>query len=807
MNATTKKLLPHILAPVIFLCVVFIYFSPLLQGKALFQQDTTHYRGMAKEIIDYREKTGEEPLWTNSMFGGMPAYLISTRYPSNLFRFVDRVISLNLPVPARYIFLIMIGFYLFLVAGYRVNPWLGIVGALAFGFSSYFFIIEAAGHNSKAHAIAFMAPVLLGIIIAYRGKFFLGSVLTGVFLALQIHAGHLQITYYTFMMVLVLGIILLIQYIREKQLSGFFKPLAFLIIGVIFAVGSNIASIWLTYEYGKVSIRGKSELTSDQENITGGLDKDYILNDYSYGIAETFNLLIPNFVGGASSGFDTSSKTYDLLRKNNVPNARQMAEQLPLAYWGPQRFTSGPVYIGAVVIFLFVFGLFLVKGREKWWVVTVVLLAVFLAWGKHFQIFSEIFINYFPGYSKFRTVSMTLVMAELAIPLLGILAVKEMTDGQTEKKDLVRALRNTLYIVGGITLFFTLFPGVLFSFHAPIDEQLSGAGWPVQFLDAIREDRKMLLQKDAFRSLVFVLLSAGTIWAYIEGKLKVGWLYPVLGMIILFDLWPVNKRYLNNKDFGPKQEITHPFKPTEADLEILQDKDPDYRVLNLTVNTFNDASTSYFHKSIGGYHGAKIRRYQDLITHQISANNLQVLNMLNTRYIIVNDNGKPVAQRNPNALGNGWFVAQYKIVPDADHEMEALTNFIPAEEAIIDQRFSRFVEGLKPYKDSLSEIKLLSYAPNHLVYESHNTKEGLAVFSEIYYDKGWSATVDGKPVDYFRVNYILRGMVLPAGDHRIEFSFRPKGYFVGEKISLASSSLLLILLCVGIWKETRQKRQ
>jgi len=800
-----KNILPHILAPVLFLVITFAYFSPLLEGKAILQHDITQFRGMAKEIMDFREKTGEEPLWTDSMFGGMPAYLISTVYHLNLFRYVNEVLVLHLPNPARYTFLIMIGFYLFLVLGYKVNPWLGMVGAIAFGFSSYFFIIQAAGHNSKAHAIAFMAPILAGIVISFKGRWLLGGVLTGIFLALQIYASHFQITYYTLLMVIILGIVILIDLIRKHRLDTFFKPMAILIMAVILAIGSNLASLWLTYEYGKVSMRGKPELTYDQHNQTSGLDRDYILNDYSYGIAETMDLLIPNFVGGVSSGFDTSSKTYDLMRRNNVPNARQMVEQLPLAYWGPQRFTSGPVYIGAVVIFLFVFGLFVIKGKEKWWAVTVVLLAVLLAWGKHFAFLSDIFIRYVPGYNKFRTVSMTLVMAELAIPFLGILALKNLIDGKIKQKDLIRAIRNSFFILGGITLFFALFPGWLFNFSAPIDDRLQSAGWPAQFIDVIRQDRQTLLQKDAFRSLVFIVLTTALLAGFIYKKIKISWFYPILGLIILLDMWPVNKRYLNNDHFAPKREVTVPFKPTAADLEILKDKDPDYRVLNLTVNTFNDASTSYFHKSIGGYHGAKLRRYQDLITYQISENNMQVLNMLNTRYFIVNNNGQPVAQRNPQALGNAWFVSGYRIVPDADSEMEALTDFNPAGEAIVDQRFSSLLEGIQLRKDTLAQIKLLSYAPNHLVYQSSNTQEGLAVFSEIYYYKGWKVTIDGKPVTYLRADYVLRAMIVPAGEHRIEFTFKPKGYFMGEKVSLASSGLLLILFFTGIFLEYRKK--
>ena len=794
-NIQLSSVLPHIVAILLFIIISFAYYSPALEGKVLRQGDNLQFQGIAKEIVDYRTEYDKEPLWTNSMFGGMPAYLISTIYTTNLIRYVDKYISLTLHPPVKFLFLTLMGFYLLLVVGFRVDPWLAIAGAIGFSFSTYFFNIEAAGHNTKAHAIAYMAPVLMGIVLSFRGKLIWGGLLTSLFLALQIIANHPQITYYTLLIVLLFGLAYLIQAIRDKTLPQFFKTIGVLVFAVIIAVGVNITSLLLINEYGKVSIRGKSELSDDKGNKTSGLDKDYILNDYSYGIDETMNLFIPNFKGGASGGLDLDSKTYQELERNNVQGAKQIVQYSPLAYWGTQRFTAGPVYIGAVVVFLFVLGLFVIKGPIKWWLASAVVVSIMLAWGKNFMFLSDVFIDYFPGYNKFRTVSMILVITEFAMPLLGILAVKEIMEGKVKKDDLVKALKYTLYIVGAIALFFSVFPGMLLDFTAPIDEQLKSMGWPDQFIQTIHEDRKDLLQGDAFRSLIFVLLTGALIFGFAYDKLKKQYLILALAVLLLIDFWPINKRYVNNDNFISKREVKEPFTPTPADLSILQDKSISYRVFNLTVDTFNDGSTSWFHKSIGGYHGAKIRRYQDLLTYHISKNNESVLNMLNTKYIIVPREGEgAVAQLNTGALGNAWFVNEFSLVNNPDEEIAALTDFNPAEEAIIDKRFEDFVLDLNLDNDSISKIELTSYEPNHLVYESSSPSEKMAVFSEIYYDKGWNAYIDGEPVPHFRVNYILRALVVSPGEHTIEFKFHPKTYYTGQKISLASSIILLLLL-------------
>jgi hypothetical protein len=786
-----KKIAPHLLVVLVFIVVTFVYFPPLLEGKVIHQGDITQYIGMSKEISDYRQETGKEPLWTNSMFGGMPAYQISMVYHSNIAKGINNVISLRMPVPAIYLFLGLLGFYiLMLVLG--ANIWIAVAGAIAFAFSSYFFIIESAGHNSKAHAMTFMAPILAGIILTYRGKYILGAAVFALFLALQLNANHLQITYYTAIMLMVFIIVQFIYSLKEKEWVRFLKASSILAIVAILAVFTNFTNLLLTYEYGKESTRGKSELTSNKEDKTTGLDKSYILDQYSYGIDETFDLFIPNFKGGGVSNLGSDSETANWLRENNYnPKA---AEHM-YTYWGNQYSTAGPVYIGAVLIFLFVLGLFLLRGAFKWWIVAATLLSIFLAWGRNMEWFSTLFINYFPGYNKFRTVSMILVIAELTIPLLAMVTFVRIINKEFDSKKLLKYLIYSLYITGGFALIFVLIPGVFFSFTSPNDARF---GFPEGLIKVLASDRESLLRADAFRSLVFVLLTAGLIWLVIKEKIKMVWASVALALLFLLDLGWVGKRYLNEENFVTKRESTQPYQPSQADLSILQDKSLDYRVYNLTVDPFNDASTSYFHKSVGGYHGAKLKRYQELIEHQLGRRNLQVLNMLNTKYVIVPDeNQQPVAQMNPGALGNAWFVDTVEIVPNADMEMEALTTFNPKTKAIVDQRFKSLISKTNFHPDSTSAITLKDYKPNHLIYESSNSSEGLAVFSEIYYQKGWNAFVDGKPAPHFRANYVLRSMVVPAGNHKIEFIFDPQSYKTGEKVSLASSILLGLLLLSG----------
>jgi hypothetical protein len=798
-----KSCIPHAIAVFIFLSISFVYYLSAYEGKVIQQSDVRNFEGMSKEINDFRKATGEEALWTNSMFGGMPAFQISTLYKTNLMQHIHNFLMIG-KTPANFLFLTLIGFYIILLA-FGANAWLSVIGAIAFAFSSYFFIIMAVGHNSKMVAIAYMAPVLAGVFYAYRKNLLLGTAIFGLFLSLELYANHLQITYYLFLIIFIFGLFELYLSFVNKTIKQFVLVTASLAIIAIVAAGSDFSRLYTTYEYSDYTTRGKSELTHNINNKTTGLDKDYATS-WSYGKAETFNLLIPNFMGGSSSGpLDEKSNTYKFLSENNVPNAGDIVKNLPL-YWGPQPFTEGPVYIGAIVVFLFVLGLFLIKGPIKWWLLSATILSILLAWGRNFMFFTDFFLDFVPGYNKFRTVSMILVIAELTMPLLAILAIKEIIDDKISKENFLKGIKWSAGIVGGICLLFAIFPGMFFDFSSSVDGQLKASGWPQQLIDALRNDRQSLLQADAFRSFVFIVLALGSILLMYFKKLPLKAFYVVLALLILADLWTVNKRYLNSDNFVSKVEAKDPYSPTQADLQILQDKDPNFRVLNVAANTFNDASTSYFHKSIGGYHGAKLKRYQELIEFQISKNNMAVLNMLNTKYIIVPGKERgPVAQYNSEALGNAWFVDSINVVPNADAEMEALSNFNPKTTVVVDKRYEKQLEGISLIKDTASTIVLKSYKPNKLTYESNSSNTGVVVFSEIYYDKGWNAYIDEKPAPYFRSNYVLRAMVVPQGKHTIEFRFEPKSYYMGNKVSLACSSILILLIIAAVGMGVRKE--
>jgi len=800
-NINFKNLLPHLIAVVAFIVVTLAYMHPLLEGKAIYQGDITNYKGMSKEIADFREKTGEEPLWTNSMFGGMPAYQISVLYPSNLVKYIDSALCLGLPRPANYLFLLILGFY-FLLIMLKVDYRLAIAGAFAFALATYSMIIIEAGHNSKVHAMAYMAPVVGSILLAYRGRLLLGAALTALFLSLEISCNHLQITYYLLLTVLLLGAVKLVYAVVEKTLPAFLKATGILVIAAVIAVLPNITNLWATYEYGQYTMRGKSDLKSDMAAGKEGLSQKYA-TDWSYGIGETMTLLIPDFKGGGSNGELTAkSETYKALIENKIQKsqANNIIKNLPL-YWGEQPFTSGPVYLGAIICFLFVLGLFTLKENDKWWLLGAAILSIVLSWGRNFPPVTDFFFAHFPGYNKFRAVSMTLVIAQFVFPLMALLALKNIFSGEIPADKLKKKLIYAVSIVGGITLLFALMPGAFFDFTSSSDEKLTASGYPDWLIDSIRDDRKSLLSSDALRSLVFILLSAGLIFLFLMNKLKKEIVMVLFALLILADMIPVDLRYLNKGNFVNKKKVEKPFTPTQADNYILQDKDPDFRVLNLAANTFNDAGTSYFHKSIGGYHGAKLKRYQELIDNYITKNNMNVLNMLNTKYVIVQgekDQG-PVPQRNPGALGNAWFVEEFRLVANADSEITALGKFEPSKTAIIDQLFENEVKGFTPQKDSTAQISLTEYKPNHLSYQSKAATEQLTVFSEIYYDKGWNAYIDGKLTPHFRVDYVLRAMRIPAGEHKIEFKFEPQVYAVGEKISLAGSVLLFLLVGAALF--------
>jgi len=807
-----KKFSPHLIVILLFVGISFTYFSPVLQGKLLNMADITHWKGMSKEVTDFREATGEEALWTNSMFSGMPAYQISTRSNGNLIQHISKIIKLGIPRPANLLFLYLLGFYLLLLS-LKVDYRISAVGAIAFSFSSYFFIIIMAGHMTKAHAIAYVPMVVASVLYTYRGRMFLGGVLTALTVALQVYANHLQITYYLVLMLILIGLVQFIKDFKAKNLIDFSKRSGVLILAALLASATAVTRLSTTMEYGAESTRGKSELTTNLDNKTSGLDKDYATS-WSYGIAETFTLLIPNFYGGASQGeLTTDSETYQAIKR--APNAKQLIKQLPL-YWGNQPFTSGPTYAGSIVMFLFIFGLLFVKSEMRVWILLATIMSIMLAWGKNFMPLTDLFLDYFPGYNKFRAVSMILVIAEFTLPLLGFVALNKFLSEKDEdyetdsnlkdvktqevshflvKRKKLRSLNLAFYIVGGLTLIFALIPTLFFDFVGGQDATLAKNGWPI---DALQADRAGLLSADAWRSFTFITLTFGVMWMFLKNKISSKYVIFIVGVLVLADMWTVNKRYLNDDNFTRKRNVEVPYQATAADQQILRDTDPNFRVFNQSVSTFNDASTSYFHKSVGGYHGAKLKRYQELIENHIAKGNMAVLNMLNTKYIIT-PTGQ--AQQNPGAMGNAWFVNEINIVANADAEIAALDGFYPANSAIVDTSFSeQMILGLD---NTGASIILTEYKPNYLKYNSTTTKEGIAIFSEIYYDKGWNAFIDGELKPHFRANYVLRGMQVPSGNHVIEFKFEPAAYLVSEKIALASSVVLLLLLVFVSVKELR----
>lgn len=817
-NFSFKSYLPHLIAVVLFATICLVYMSPLLSGKDIVQSDVIKFDGMAKEIADYRAATGEEPLWTNSMFGGMPAFQISVIYATNIANKIYDFLLVIFPSAASFVFVYLIGFYiLMLVMG--LSPWMSMVGAIAFTFSSYHFIIITAGHTSKAYAIGFMAPILAGIILSFRGKLLAGGALTALFLAMQIAANHFQITYY-FMFVVFFWILgETIYKVKEKDIKSLINTFAVLFVALIIALGVNFSNLWSTYEYSKHTMRGKSELTIDNQknslgtdNKTTGLDKDYATG-WSYGVAETFSVFIPNAKGGGNAALGNNKNA---MAKVDTRFRQDLARQDQ--YWGDQPGTSGPVYMGALVIFLFLLALLVDKNKMKWFLLPAILISVLLSWGKNFMPLTDFFLDYFPMYNKFRAVSMTLVIAELCVPLLAFMGVKAIMDNPAVLRNHMKKFYIAFGLTGGLALIFWLMPTSFFSFFSAMelnaynDQKAANPQYADQidlFLTNLEMARVAIFKADAIRSFIFIFLGAAAFFLFAYKKINKTVLTVVLGVLILADMWPINKRYLNDDNFKPKKQKQAYFQLTEADMQILSDKALYYRVFNPDGNPFNDSFTSYYHKSIGGYHGAKLKRYQEIINFYLGGNktlNMNVLNMLNTKYVKRRTENGEVAMQNPGALGNAWFVKGYEIVPDADAEILALEDFNPADTAIIDQRFESQLSGFTPVFDSTAVITLTAYQPNKLTFSSAAIAPQLAVFSDIYYMPGWKVTVNGTPAEHFRVNYILRGMVVPAGNNTIEFEFRPASYYTGEKISFASSLLLVVFLGLALYSNIKYKR-
>jgi len=806
MKFSISKIAPYLIAIAVFMVVSIAYFSPVLEGKKIQQGDITQFKGSSKEIADFRAENNEEPYWTNATFGGMPAYAVSAYYSYDFINKLDNLIRF-LPRPADYLFLYFLSFFILLLV-LKVDWKLAIVGALGFGFSTYLVIILGVGHNAKAHAVAYFPLVLAGILLVFQRKYILGFIVTALAMALELSASHIQMTYYLLFLVLIYGIVQLIDSIKKNEIPHFVKSVLILVVAVVLAVGTNATSLLATSEYSKVSTRGKSELTinpdGSEKQATSGLSKEYI-TQYSYGIPETFNIFIPRFMGGGNyENVGNESNIYQFLKDKTDPRqAKQFAEFAPM-YWGQQPIVEAPAYIGAIFVFLFILGIFLVKGTFKKWLVVAVIFSILLSWGKNLEVLTNFFIDYVPLYNKFRAVSSIQVIAELAIPLLGILALKEWFSTKITSEEKLEALKKSFYIAAGFALIFTLFGSSLFAFEglrdASYDQMLPG------LLDAIIEDRKAIFFSDSLRTLILVALSAGILWLFLKEKLKSTVAIFALGVLILFDLVSVDKRYVNNDDFKLATKVDKPFVASEIDKEILKDTTY-YRVANFMVDPMNDGTTSYFHKSIGGYHAAKMGIYQELFDFHIAKNNIQVLNMLNTKYFIFQDGSqRETVQQNPDANGNSWFVDTIKIVEDANQEIIALDSLQTKNEAVI--TLNRISDHFKTEyaKDSLANIKLTSYKANELIYKSNSTEDQFAVFSEIYYKDGWNAYIDNELKPHYRVNYVLRGMEIPKGKHTIRFKFEPTVIEIGATITLVSYFFLILIPIGWFFVEKRRKK-
>lgn len=800
---TSTKITPYIVAIVLFIFASIFYFHPVLKGQKLHQSDITQFTGSVKEIVDFRVAKNTEPYWTGSSFSGMPAYQISAYYPNDFVRSLDKIIRF-LPRPADYTFLYFLSFFVLMMA--LKIPWrLAILGALAFGFSTYLIIIFGAGHNAKAHAIAYMPLVLAGVLWVFQKRYLLGFLGTSVAMALEIYTNHPQMTYYLGFCLLILGIVAFLNAIKEKNIPTFIKQSLIIIGAVLLAIGINSPRLMAMKEYAAHSTRGISELTinldGSKKEASKGLDKTYI-TEYSYAKLETFNLFIPHFMGGGTvEKLGENSNFYRILEaKAGKKVAKEYTEQV-LTYWGDQTIVEAPAYIGAVIFFLFFLGVFLVKGMLKQWLVAATVFSILMSWGKNFDILTNFFIDYVPLYNKFRAVSSIQVIAELCVPILAVLGLKEFFSSNISSEEKQNALKKAVSVFGGLIIVGFLLAHSFSTFEGLRDSQYSELPG---LIDAIIADRKSMLLMDSLRSLFLLFLSGGVLWMLLKNKLKQGVAIIILTVFILFDLISVDKKYVNQDDFKPSRKIEKPFTASTADKYILQDKSY-FRVGNFTVNPMNDGSTSYFHNSIGGYHAAKLGRYQELFEYQIAKNNMQVLNMLNTKYFIIgNDNGEKQAQLNPDANGNVWFVENIKVVYSANEEMQFLDSLDTKKEAVITKKNLKEKENFNIQKDTTATIKLLKYDVTTLTYESKTEKEQFAVFSEIYYKEGWNGYVDGKLTPHFRVNYVLRGMVIPTGKHTIEFKFEPKVIQQGRIISLGSYALMLIISLCWIFYKKRK---
>jgi uncharacterized membrane protein YsdA (DUF1294 family) len=822
-----KSVGPHLLVIGFFIFLSMLYFKPILDGKTLEQSDITQWRGMVQELLEFGKNNDDvQSVWSGSMFSGMPSYHFgSTGYSPNYLSYVQQGLHLADPGSMGPVFAGLLCAYIlfFLLTG---NIWVALLGALAYAFSSYNIIIIQAGHVTKAWAIAYIPLVLAGFLVTTQKKYLQGGALFAMALGLELVAGHVQITYYLAVFFLILFVGYAIHCFMKEGFKPLLKVSLTLLIGLIFAVLPSIAGLYADLEMSKESLRGPTELSvannEDNSKPSDGLDIDYAFA-WSYGKGETLSLMIPNINGGVSGG--SLGQDSHLFKEYKLQGQRIGKDIHTYTYWGDQPFTSGPVYFGAVICFLFILGMFVIKNQIKWWLLGATVFFIFLSWGKNLAGFNDFLFHHLPMYNKFRTPSMTLVIPSIIFPLIGVWGLKTLFHhrNQIEKKRLKKQFILSLGITGAICLILWLIPDLFFTFQSPNDSQFASQV-PDWYYNALLADRESLLRTDALRSLIFILLSGAAILLFMnKDKKRFNYSIIVLAVLILIDLWSVDKRYLNDSSFMKKksEEI---FEPTLADKFILEDKTPSHRVLNISVNTFNETSTSYFHKSIGGYHAAKLRRYQELIDHRISleiqsigqtlqkASNMEevyeafhttpTLNMLNAKYIIYNPNQAPVI--NPDANGNAWFIKNVQLVDNADLELNALNTIDPLETAVVDKRFADQVQVRSFTPDSTASIELLEYQPAYLKYRSKTDSEQLAVFSEIYFKNEWKAFIDGKPTDHFRTDWVLRAMNVPAGEHIIEFRFIPDTYNILNSTGSIASLVLIIgflgSLCYSIKK-------
>ncbi|WP_209403019.1 YfhO family protein [Pseudozobellia sp. WGM2] len=807
MQKGFKAFFVHFFVAVFFVIAALAYFHPVLQGKVIEQSDIVQYTGMAKEQNDFRKRTGEEPYWTNSAFGGMPTYQLGAYYPHDYVKKLDRLIRF-LPRPADYLFLYFIGFYILLCC-LKVDYRLAIIGSLAFGFSTYMIIILGVGHNAKAHALGYLPMLLGGIVLVFRKKYVWGFILSAIAMALEIGANHYQMTYYFMLLVLILGVVYLVDAIRKKQLPHFFTSVGILLIAVALGISANATGLLATKEYADWSTRGKSQLTinpdgSSKENVNG-LDRDYI-TQYSYGIAESLDLFVPRLFGG-SNGEDLGegSKSYNFLIDQGVSRSQALnfSSGLPL-YWGDQPIVAGPAYIGAIIFFLFILGLFLIREKVKWWLLGGTLMSLMLSWGKNFSFLTDFMIDYFPLYDKFRAVSSIQIVLELCAPVMAVLALGQLLSSTTEASKKMKSLKISVIIVGGLGVLLFVFKGA-FDFIGPSDDYLK-KNYGDELVSLIQADRRAVYNSDLMRSLIYVLLTAAAIWLYIKGKLKENIAIGTIGLLIVFDLVGVGLRYVDGDNFVAKRRMTQPFTETALDKEIKKDEGV-FRVYNPSEG-INGARTSFYHQSIGGYHAAKPAALEDLFSFHIYKGNLNVPNMLNVKYVVQQDEeGRSYPALNPDANGNAWFISKLNKVNSADEEITALENLDTKKEAVINTAEVNSLNRFDFQVDSLATIKLSNYEPNHLTYTSNNSNAGVAVFSEMYYPQGWNAYIDGQLREHFKVNYSLRALRVPEGEHTIEFKFEPEVVQVGSQITLASSILLALAVIGGLGLTFYQKRK